>query len=308
MTVFVAFKGRGEWFIKDEKGIRTVITKITPGASPFGGVHDYAVIRVGIEHRRCNEYSGAFCLTKEDEIHFQFNKSINDYVSRLLPCDHPDSSFKKMIQQGYVSENDWESCFFVIQKFSRDGFYSRRGSFEDRRNKKLFPVEPPPSLVVIEQLHQVTQPITKWNSLDRKLAIKFIRGMAEYKNLKEDFKCSEEKFADWIIGEMPNIQNLYQLEVDRQIIIDILTLDKDYSVDQLRAVMLAFAAVIFGYQGLDRSPLTTRGTSKKTGEVNKKSIVGNLRSVGVDVSHDFVRTHLKIAHESFKMADKAGKD
>ncbi|MBE0436616.1 MAG: hypothetical protein IBX56_12520 [Methylomicrobium sp.] len=232
---------------------------------------------------------GVFSLTAEDAGFAKHGEKCPSNLYVLMPSGSKDSVYLNDVRHNRIPDRG--DLFFEIEHLESISFVEHEPfSFKGDPN--------------LEQAQLETPVTDEWNKMDAKKAITFIQGMALVHNVKLGETQSAEEFADWIIGEMPKIQGVYRLNIDRHSVINILLepLDNvraDYSVDELRTVMLAFAACLFKYRYLGdrkRDPLTGPARLEKSGGVNEKSIAGKIASKGLTVSHDFIRKHLKIAH------------
>jgi hypothetical protein len=96
-----------------------------------GDVFDTNGLRTfGPNYVDCPETNGVFRLTDKDEKRFRktnfpsrqdvqaFNKQWDEFtksIEILLPSDHPESPFSKMVKEGKLSDKDYDRVFFGIQ-------------------------------------------------------------------------------------------------------------------------------------------------------------------------------------------------
>lgn len=63
---------------------------------------------------------GVFRLSVDDRAIYKYTQNL-EHVSQLLPANHTDSHFLKMVDAGKLHFKDYEHCFFDIKKVQRAG-------------------------------------------------------------------------------------------------------------------------------------------------------------------------------------------
>lgn len=133
--VLVYFSGHGAWFLNagpnDWFGPRLSRNFVykdhetgeTESTDEFGRLYD------GIEQKYCNEHTGYFKLTPKDAVICLESEDPNDlsHVEKLLPCSHQYSAFLIAVEDGHISKEAYDNCFFMIQKdFDRECFEHKK--------------------------------------------------------------------------------------------------------------------------------------------------------------------------------------
>lgn len=105
----VFFRGHGDWIIEGSNG------EISHAISMENRMtHIESSFAIGwVGYRSCDEVSGIFRLTEDDEDAYLYTESLNR-VKKLLPSSHPDSAFLKMATENNLSNEDAERCYFMI--------------------------------------------------------------------------------------------------------------------------------------------------------------------------------------------------
>ena len=62
------------------------------------------------------EEKGFFKLSEVDGLSYTYTKDLTR-VNKLLPCDRPNSAFLRMVQEGKLSKEDIDRCYFEICKY-----------------------------------------------------------------------------------------------------------------------------------------------------------------------------------------------
>jgi len=105
MEIF--FQGNGDWYIKTSTGDTPITSKAYDCDRKYS-----------ITFRHCLKFSGIFKLPDKTEEIYSCSKSkkiLKKSLRILLPSRHSNSSFLKMVDNGMLSEEDYDRCYFVIQ-------------------------------------------------------------------------------------------------------------------------------------------------------------------------------------------------
>ncbi|WP_341326959.1 hypothetical protein [Methylotuvimicrobium sp. KM2] len=300
-AVEVYFIGRGRWWRSVDGADYRQFERFASDEDHYRESRHSRKMMLFMPVSESRRVKGVFSLTADDAGFAKHGEKCPSNLYVLMPSSSEDSVYLNDVRYNRIPDRG--DLFFEVEHLESC----------DIAEHVPFPFKGDPNL---EQAQLETPGTEEWNKLDARKAIDFIKGMALVHKFELGKTQSAEEFADWIIGEMPKIQGDYQLRINRQSVINILLepLDNvraDYSVEELRTVMLAFAACLFEYRypgDGKRDPLTGPAYLKKSGAVNKRSIAGQIAAISVAVSHDFIRKHLKIAHERFKTDAKSGID
>jgi hypothetical protein len=127
----VYFSGRGAWFLnarpRDLFGPRLSHNFVfkAPDTGEIESTDEFFRLYDGIDQMLCNEHVGIFKLTPKEAVIYSATKDLS-HVEKLLPCDHPYSAFSIAVEEGHISKDAFDNCFFLIQKSLDKEYFEHR--------------------------------------------------------------------------------------------------------------------------------------------------------------------------------------
>ncbi|MDO9162164.1 MAG: hypothetical protein Q8N35_16100 [Methylococcaceae bacterium] len=132
--MLVYFHGRGAWFLTasannkfSHRLSRNFVFK-DPETGETESTDEFYRLYDSIEQKLCQEFAGVFRLSPKDAIIYSEKKDLS-HVEKLFPCNHQYSAFSIAVEDGCISKDNFENCYFLIQKsFDRNCFEHKQMS------------------------------------------------------------------------------------------------------------------------------------------------------------------------------------